>query len=142
MDGKEVQRTTCSLPVILLAYGSFPVMVLLSLILFEITEGGKNKFGIAIFGLLILIPLGALVSFSCSLFKRRQSSERVPWSGWLPRRMPVLSLLTLFVVAVITITLMALGDVLGFYGIIAAWVVLWTGISMALHGRRCTVHNG
>ena len=118
----------------LLSIGSLPTMALLSLILFMITEGGQRKFGIAIFGILILIPIGALVSFTCSINRRIQLSKQDVWPDWLPRSMPILFLLTFILVAITTVSLMALGDILGFYGIVAAWLVLWVGISLVVTG--------
>jgi len=119
----------------LLSLVSFAAMVLLSLILFTITENGKDKFGMAICGLLILIPLGALVSFCSSFYNLRYLSNQTPWPEWLPQSMPILYFLTLVGIAVVTVALMALGEFLGFYGIIAAWTVLWAGISFALNYR-------
>ena len=119
----------------LLAIGSLPAMVLLSLVLFMGTEGGQRKFGVAIFGLLFLMPLGALMSVFCSIYKRIYLLELGARPNWLPRSMLLIFLLIFFVIAIITVTLMALGDILGFYGIMAVWLVLWAGISRGLCGR-------
>jgi len=110
-------------------------MVLLSLVLFTNTEGGQKKFGIAIFGLLILMPLGALISVFCSFYLRIHHLDVGARPNWLPKSMPLLFLLFFFFIAVTTVTLMGLGDTLGFYGIIVAWLVIGAGIKLGLHGR-------
>jgi len=117
----------------LLAIGSLPAMVLLSLVLFTNTEGGQRKFGIAIFGLLILMPLGALISVFCSFYLRIRHLELGARPKWLPQSMPLLFLFIFLFIAITTVTLMGLGDTLGFYGIMTAWLVLWAGISLALN---------
>jgi glucose-6-phosphate-specific signal transduction histidine kinase len=119
----------------LLAIASLPAMVLLSLVLFTNTEGGQRKFGIAIFGLLILMPLGALISIFCSFYRRIHPLESGARPKWLPKSMPLLFLLIFFFIAITTVTLMGFGDTLGFYGIMTAWLVLWAGINLALYVR-------
>ena len=49
--------------------------------------------------------------------------------------MPTLFLLTLVLVVVLSLSLAALGDLLGFYGIVAAWLVLWVGVYLLLNYR-------
>ena len=101
-------------------------MVLFSIVLFQMTEGGKEKFGIAIFGLLILIPLGALVSASCSIYKIR-AMDKYTLPNWIPRSMFVLIPILFILLMFITISLMAMGSLLGFYGIVSVWLVFWGG---------------
>ena len=51
------------------AVGIVPAATRLSLFLSIVTEGGKEKFGVAILSICVLLPLAALLSFSCSILK-------------------------------------------------------------------------
>lgn len=63
------------------AVGSVPAATLLSLFLFTVTEGGKEKFGVAILSICVFLPMGALLSFSCSIYKLARLSEQDNWPG-------------------------------------------------------------
>lgn len=133
--GYQAMKGKPSILLDLLAFGSLPVMILLSILFFETSEGGQEKFGIAIIGLLILTPLGALVSFICSFYRRRLLLRKNTWPHNPPGSIVVVSLLIFVCVAIATVSLMGLGDLLGFYGILGSWVGIWLVGILALNYR-------
>lgn len=131
-NGKNQEKRSAPL-INLLANVCLPTMIFLALVLFTKTEGGQSKFGIAIFGLLILIPLGAMISIFCSISMRVQTLESGSQNTSYLKSKPILFLLIFFFISIITVTLMALGDYLGFYGIIISWLLIWIGFRLSLN---------
>ncbi|RTZ94083.1 MAG: hypothetical protein DSY41_04095 [Candidatus Poseidoniales archaeon] len=107
----------------LTALGLVPMGIVLSTVLFGMPADGQQRFAMAIFSLVVIMPLCA--AFSLVLKLRHWGSEHGTRPKWMPRSRAwhLLAMLVLFAVLALMIT--SQGDVLGFHGMLGAWLVIW-----------------
>jgi hypothetical protein len=111
---------------------ALPLSIMLSWVLFSLTPGGRPKFGIAIFSIIPLFPLGALMSFTFLMNSSVHRSGPDAWPEWFLRSFRkrfLLSFLLVFIIAFITVLL---GSILGYKGIMATWLLLWVLVMIRL----------
>ena len=86
----------------------FHIGLLISILLFEIITDGPTKFGWAIFSLIIILPISAIISFAVLL---RKQYTQIVYSS--------------LGIAFLTVIIVSLGSTLGYYGMLLAWYASW-----------------
>ncbi|MEO2157875.1 MAG: hypothetical protein ABGX31_00910 [bacterium] len=86
----------------------FPSGLLISILLFEIIIDGPTKFGWAIFSLIIILPISAIISFAVLL---RKQYARIIYCS--------------IGIAFLTVIIVSLGSTLGYYGMLLTWSTSW-----------------
>jgi hypothetical protein len=76
--------------------------------LFEIITDGPTKFGWAIFSLIIILPISAIISFAVLL---RKQYARIIYCS--------------IGIAFLTVIIVSLGSTLGYYGMLLTWSTSW-----------------
>jgi hypothetical protein len=108
-----------------LALFPIPLAVILTILLMSLAETGPAKFKLLIFGILILIPGGALISWSSALWLVLHYAPETAWPNWLTRSTPLLLILLLIIIIVLTVIPVKVGGLLGPFGLLLYWVVVW-----------------